>query len=93
MAGRDARKRQDILAKTRALRALLVDTGKWWQTCPDALNRMRRFAGSMEHSFGDQATGVRQMNSPQHREGRLAEMTQALAGYRRERALWRRLLK
>lgn len=92
MAERYARKRQDILAKTAALRELLDDGGQWWRDCPEVLQPMHRFLGSMEHSFGDEAAGVRQMNSPGHREARLADMARALAGYPRERALWRQLL-
>ncbi|WP_456374970.1 hypothetical protein [Thiolapillus sp.] len=93
MAQRYASKRQDILSRTAALDALVNDPAQWWKEDEDVLVRMRRFLESMNRSFGDQALGVRQMLSPEHRSQRLDSMARALQDYRGERALWRQLLQ
>jgi hypothetical protein len=92
MAERYVRKRKDILTRIAALDVLVNAPGCWWQDDARVLAQLRRFLGSMDHSFGDEAAGVRQMLSPEHRRQRLDSMTRALQDYPRERALWRQLL-
>ncbi|WP_457674718.1 hypothetical protein [Thiolapillus sp.] len=85
-------KRQHILSRSGQLRILLEDRAQWWHDCPDAVNGVRRFLDSMEHSFGDGAEGVRLMRSVEHRRRRLADMEKALLAYREQRARWEEVL-
>jgi hypothetical protein len=80
--------------RIRRVRALAFGGDHWWTRAPalaDALRQVAAFLGDMERNFGDDSPGWRQIQSALHREGRKAQIVDALANYRAERAAWDQL--
>jgi hypothetical protein len=87
-------KHEAIRERVRRLRALALEGGHWWTRSPasaPALRQVEAFLADVERNFGDDSPAWRQIQSADHRAARRAQIADALASYRDERAAWDQL--
>lgn len=77
-----------ILERHAELMRLREFLGNRFAAIPDAWARLVAFLDNVNHNFGPQAEGYRQIEDAEHRQRRHAQLLAAIVSYRQDRIAW-----